>query len=64
LFQTYRFIVEEDLRNGRLVEVLAAHAGRSRPFSLLYPHNRHVPLRVRSFIDFLVSHATGRSNVR
>lgn len=54
LFQTYRFIVEDDLREGRLVAVLAAFGGRSRPFSLLYPHGRHLPLRVRSFIDFLV----------
>jgi DNA-binding transcriptional LysR family regulator len=54
LFQTYRFIVEDDLRTGRLVEVLQAFGGRSRPFSLLYPHSRHVPLRVRSFIEFLV----------
>jgi DNA-binding transcriptional LysR family regulator len=34
--------------------VLPAFGGRSRPFSLLYPHGRHLPLRVRSFIDFLV----------
>ena len=54
LFQTYRFIVEDDLRSGRLVTLLPAFGGRSRPFSLLYPHSRHVPLRVRSFIDFLV----------
>jgi DNA-binding transcriptional LysR family regulator len=54
LFQTYRFIVEDDLRAGRLVEVLQAYGGRSRPYSLLYPHHRHVPLRVRSFIDFLL----------
>jgi DNA-binding transcriptional LysR family regulator len=54
LFQTYRFIVEEDLREGRLITVLQAFGGRSRPFSLLYPHNRHVPLRVRSLIDFLL----------
>ncbi|MHA6204857.1 LysR substrate-binding domain-containing protein [Dyella soli] len=54
LFQTYRFIVEDDLREGRLVAVLQAFGGRSRPYSLLYPHSRHVPLRVRSFIDFLV----------
>lgn len=54
LFQTYRFIVEDDLRHGRLVAVLPAFGGRSRPFSLLYPHGRHLPLRVRSFIDFLV----------
>jgi DNA-binding transcriptional LysR family regulator len=54
LLQTYRFIVEDDLRAGRLVEVLADYGGRSRPITLLYPHNRHVPLRVRSFVDFLV----------
>lgn len=54
LLQTYRFIVEEDLRQGRLQEVLQPFAGRSRPFSLLYPHGRHVPLRVRLFIDFLL----------
>lgn len=54
LLQTYRFIVEEDLRQGRLQEVLQPFAGRSRPFSLLYPHGRNVPLRVRLFIDFLL----------
>lgn len=55
LLQTYRFIVEEDLRSGALVEVLTRCGGRSRPVSLLYPQNRHLPLRVRSFVDFLVA---------
>ncbi|WP_397448879.1 LysR family transcriptional regulator [Pseudomonas sp. NA-150] len=54
LFQTYRFIVEQDVFDGRLREVLSPFAGRSRPFSLLYQHARHVPLRVRSFVDFLM----------
>jgi DNA-binding transcriptional LysR family regulator len=54
LVQTYRFLIEDDLREGRLVEVLAEHAGASRPFSLIYPANRHMPLRVRVLIDFLV----------
>jgi DNA-binding transcriptional LysR family regulator len=58
LFQTYRFIVEEDLRQGRVVEVLSSFGGRSRPFNLLYPHKRHVPLRVRSFVDFMVGQLT------
>lgn len=53
LAQTYRFLVEDDLLEGRLVEVLAEHAGASRPFSLIYPANRHMPLRVRVLIDFL-----------
>jgi len=54
LFQTYRFIVEKELADGSLVEVLQPYSGRSRPFTLLYPQNRHMPLRVRAFIDFLV----------
>lgn len=54
LFQTYRFIVEKELADGSLVEVLQPYAGRSRPFTLLYPQSRHVPLRLRAFIDFLV----------
>jgi DNA-binding transcriptional LysR family regulator len=54
LFQTYRFIVERELEEGSLVEVLQEFGGRSRPFTLLYPHGRHVPLRLRAFIDFLM----------
>lgn len=53
LLQTMRFIVEDDLHAGRLVEVLKTFAGRSRPFSVLYPYRRHVPLRVRKFLEFL-----------
>lgn len=54
LLQTYRFIVEEDLRSGALREVLQDAGGRSRPVTLLYPQSRHVPQRVRSFVDFVV----------
>lgn len=55
LAQTYRFIVEAELEAGTLLEVLPQHAGASRPFSLLYPGNRHVPSRVRAVIDFLTT---------
>lgn len=54
LFQTYRYIVEADLRAGTLVEVLKDYGGRSRPFSIVYPHGRHLPSRVRACVDFLV----------
>jgi len=54
IFQAYRFTVEEELRQGRLVELLQAFGGRSRPFNLLYPHQRFVPLRVRCFVDYLL----------
>ena len=56
IVQTYRFIVEQDLARGELVELLPKHGGTSRPFILLYPHARHLPLRARTFVDFLVAH--------
>ncbi len=56
VLQTYRFLVEEDLRTGGLVELLPETAAASRPFSLLYPAERHKPLRVRVLIDYLVKH--------
>jgi DNA-binding transcriptional LysR family regulator len=56
LVQIYHFIAKQAQAAGELTEVLRAHAGRSRPFSVLYPHNRHLSARVRAFVDFLVAH--------
>ncbi|TFW19510.1 LysR family transcriptional regulator [Duganella callida] len=55
LVQTYRFIVARDLADGTLVELLPQHGGTSRPFFLLYPHARHLSLRVRTFVDFITA---------
>ena len=55
LVQIYHFIAEEAVRRGELVEVLRARGGRARPFSILYPQNRHLAARVRAFVDFLVA---------
>ncbi|MDD1014933.1 LysR family transcriptional regulator [Pseudomonas rubra] len=54
LMQAYRFTVQQELDSGQLLEVLAPYGGTSRPFILLYPHARHVPLRVKALIDFLL----------
>ena len=53
LFQTYRFAAAAALQRGELLEVLQHHGGRSRQFSILYPQNRHLSARVRTFVDFL-----------
>jgi DNA-binding transcriptional LysR family regulator len=55
LFQTYHFIAQESVQRGELVELLQPYAGRSRPFSVLFPQNRHLSTRVRAFVDFLVA---------
>lgn len=54
IFQTYRFIVDKDIADGKLKELLIPYGGCSRPFVLLYPHARHLSSRVRSFVDFLM----------
>ncbi|WP_428266140.1 LysR substrate-binding domain-containing protein [Haliangium sp.] len=54
LVQAYWFLVEDDVRQGRLVEVLRPFAGRSMPFSLLQPAHPAQSLAVRLFADTLV----------
>ncbi len=57
LFQIYHYIAQEFVARGELVEVLQPFNGRSRPFSVLYPQNRHLSARVRAFVDFLAEQA-------
>ena len=52
--QLLDFTVQEDLESGRLVEVLDAHAAPAQVVSAVYPGQRYLPARVRTFIDFLV----------
>jgi DNA-binding transcriptional LysR family regulator len=52
LFQTYDFIAASPQYQD-LVEVLPAYRGRSRPFCILYPHNRHLSAKVRALVDLV-----------
>ena len=54
LLQAYHFVARSHVQSGSLVEVLQPYAGRSRPFSILYPQNRHLSAKVRAFVDFLL----------
>ena len=45
--------VRDDLRSGRLVEVLSEFAAPPNGVYAVFPHARHLPLRVRLWIDFL-----------
>src|SRR5690625_2126338 len=53
LIQLPRFHIEDDLRSGRLVEVLADFTGPGFPVTALYPHRRQLSPRVRLFIDWI-----------
>jgi DNA-binding transcriptional LysR family regulator len=52
LAQVPRFHVEDDLRDGRLVELFPDSPPPSVPVSLLYPRSRQLSLRVRVFLDW------------
>jgi DNA-binding transcriptional LysR family regulator len=43
----------EEVRSGRLVEVLPKLRAQPMPVSILYPHRRQLPRRVRVFMDWL-----------
>lgn len=47
------FLVEHDLRAGRLVQLFPDVGGREIPIQLVYPHRRHLAARARLFIDRL-----------
>lgn len=48
-----RWEVDADLRAGRLVSVLDAHAATPNGIYAVFPHRRNLALRVRAFIDHL-----------
>jgi DNA-binding transcriptional LysR family regulator len=47
------YITGNDLRQGRLVEVLQAYRPPPDPIRIVYPSKRHLSPRVRAFIDLL-----------
>jgi DNA-binding transcriptional LysR family regulator len=52
LVQTFNWIAET--YKDELIEVLTEYAGRTRPFYLIYPQNRHLSARVRALVDFFI----------
>ena len=50
------WLIESDLVSGRLVRVLPKWRARDLPVHVVYPAQRRLPLRVRTFIDFAVNY--------
>lgn len=48
------YICKRDLAEGRMAEVLPGWRPPARSFFAVFPHQNVMPVRVRSFIDFLV----------
>jgi len=55
LIQAPRYRLAEDLRSGKLIEVLSDFRPTPTPLSALYPQNRHTSPRLRVFLDWVVS---------
>lgn len=48
------WLMRKDIQTGAVREVLEDFAAPGMPVSILYSANRHVPRKVRAFLDFLV----------
>ncbi len=51
--------VTEEVACGELVPVLPEWHGGVLTFSLMYPSRKHLPLRTRCLVDYLIEHFTG-----
>ena len=55
--------VEQDIAEGRLVELLISFAANPIDLYVIYPTRSHMPRRVRAFIDFVVDALKSRPGV-
>lgn len=53
ILQPPRFMVQEHLRTGALVEILPQWRPRPLPVSAVYPQNRHLAPKVRVFVEWV-----------
>jgi DNA-binding transcriptional LysR family regulator len=52
--QVFELGIKEELRNGQLVELFPDWPDETFPLYVFYPSRRHLPAKVRAFIDFCV----------
>jgi DNA-binding transcriptional LysR family regulator len=50
------YIAAPELRSGRLVPLLQGYQKEVQFIHAVYPHRKHLPRKVRAFVDFLRSH--------
>ncbi|MGE0279995.1 MAG: LysR family transcriptional regulator [Rhizobiaceae bacterium] len=55
MIQIPAYDVRSDIARGELVEVMPQHRAAAMPISILYPHRRHIPTRLRAFTDWLTA---------
>ena len=55
------YAAAEDLRGGRVVTLLTKYEPAPATVYAVYPHARHLPSKVRVFVDFLAEHYAGEA---
>ena len=55
IVQTFTYSLKPALASGKLVEILAAWRPAPYPFHVVYARHRHVPPRLRVFIEWLAA---------
>jgi DNA-binding transcriptional LysR family regulator len=58
------YLVADELRSGRLVELLSDWRLPATPVALVYPSREHLPLRAKAFRDFVVAWFEAPDNAR
>jgi DNA-binding transcriptional LysR family regulator len=53
LSRSFNFMIDEKLRAGKLVRILADFDGGSRPMHLIYVRQGMLPVKVRAFLDWM-----------
>ena len=53
------YLVDEDIAAGRLIRLLPQYRLPAIEINVAYPSRRHMPAKVRTFIDHLVDHFSG-----
>lgn len=59
IFQPW-FIVEDDVRAGRLMQALSDYSSEELGIYAVYPSRKHLSAKVRTFVDLLVTHLQGQ----
>jgi len=55
------FAVRDEIRSGRLVELLAEYRPPAIPIHAVYPSRRHLSAKVRAFVDFMAERFAGEA---
>jgi DNA-binding transcriptional LysR family regulator len=62
--QEPEFAAAQALREGRVVQVLEKHEPDPATCYAVYPHARHLPAKVRAFVDFLAARTADEATCR